>query len=190
MKFYKILRVWVLVLLVTFCSGCIVGFPVMIGGFIAGGNPVMIGTGIALVGAGMTVGQKSASEGRIYMDKAGLAILLDDKNPGRLEMLNPLPIFDGLARSLNVSLSDIEHYNDELEQIINIDNQFLETAKNKKWEQFAKKVGALSFDELKSILNQKELGQKELSRFAEASQLTEKTAAIYLKLRLGARIRN
>src|SRR5689334_9155785 len=71
----------------------ITGFAVTLGGIAA---PVLIGPGVGL----MLVG-----------------IVLDEKNPGHVDMLNNLPRDKDLAKEIGVSVDDLSDYNDHLNQI-------------------------------------------------------------------------
>ncbi|MBI2645746.1 MAG: hypothetical protein HYW85_01725 [Deltaproteobacteria bacterium] len=162
-------------------SGCIVGLA-------TGNAPLALG-GVGIWAFG-------------YLTKipffALSGIALDADNPGRQDALNPLPMDEEIAHSLEARVEDLETYNSELNQIwvadevITITTQKSIENKGLSKEELttaATRMGLASGQELIDILQGDELSQENLQKFASAFEMSPKTAELYLKRRWAIKIK-
>ena len=168
-------------------SGCMVlvsGGAGLVPGIIAaaliGGGPV---------GTNAITGKQVFSETAVGVTMAMGAVLLDQKNPGRSDGLNVLPITDEVSKKYDVTSDDILTYNDELPKVIavhqNIQNILKSVSENKaspeSLTQAATSLGLKDGDDLKETLHGDKLSNEKLTAFASTQGLSETSAKIYLK---------
>ena len=119
--------------------------------------------------------------------------ILDDKNPGRQDALNPLPIDSAIAQKLDVTVGHLAQYNEELSSVLKA-NDYLETQlailssgkmTGLDLHQASRDLGFSSGEELANILAQDALTTEQLAQFAQMQSLSAETAKLFLQLRFG-----
>ncbi len=118
-------------------------------------------------------------------------LILDQKNPGRTDELNPLPIAPAVAEKFGVTQSDLTQYNDELPQVLTAHQNIIGairtlSAHNTKIsrEDLNKVAVGLGFQDsadLETTLASDQLSSEKITAFANSQGLTPTTAKIYLK---------
>jgi hypothetical protein len=185
-------------LLMTFLltqTGCLAS------GFIGalGATWLNVGAGVTVVGIGTGFWldeshPTSKINGEVLMYVSGvIGFALDEKNPGRNEALNPLPITQQTAMALHTDLAGLENYNYELVQI-NSANTILEAHLRKVaddklsesgLQQAALDLGLSGAQELKAVLRQDKLSSADLEKFSNKNGLSHESARLFMKLRFG-----
>jgi hypothetical protein len=189
-KIKNFLVVLALVGVVSTQSGCLIGG--------AASNPGIVGAGSVLFWSGL-IAENAFDRGVLHPDQQYYAnwamyigIVLDSKNPGRIDALNALPLDETVANKQSVSIEDLETYNDELNEVI-VANSEIEALLQKSISEeglsqdevmaMVNKLGLESFDELVEIMQADSLINNVLELFSNAFNLSPKTAELYLKLR-------
>jgi len=121
-------------------------------------------------------------------------MVLDEKNPGRVEALNVLPVDEQVAQNLHTNVEAIQIYNEELPQVhqanaiaekaISAYSKGLDVAK---LDRTSQDLGFSGKEELLQVLKKDKLDQEALNKFAQAQHLSPETARLYLKLRFNVR---
>lgn len=173
----KKLKLVVLASLALSQTGCIVGF-------ISGNGP--------LFWAGFITWQL-AHKGS---DWEKMGFILDDKNPGRVEALNIIPLNNDSAKKFESTLDELATFNDEL-SLVHDTNKLIESnlkaysegkLSSSELESVSKTLGFSSSEEFKSALSKHELSASDLEKFAVSQKLSMSTARIYLQARLAINV--
>jgi len=175
-------------------TGCIAG-PTIGLGMAATGNPYAAAGGVVVGILGVVYGGLLEFAGEVANDKSmqTLGYALDEKNPGRLDALNAIPMDASVAQKIDASLDSIATYNDELPQVI-VTNDRIEKLIQKTFkdglsadqrEQMARSFGFSDANELASSLSSKTFNPLALQKFAASQGMSPESAKIYLKLRFG-----
>jgi hypothetical protein len=190
----RILFAGLAVLTILTQSGCVIGvlcWPLFV-----------VGTGVGLIGTGMTVGGVMINRPDLWYLGTGVivaGVLLDKDNHGRNDALNPLPRTDQVAAAAGVEIADINSYNDNLnfiqevaERLANdIRSQSLRTdliqyksikdlAADPELDELAKKYGFDSSAEFLETFKYEKLPRDKVQRFADATHLELAQAKILL----------
>ena len=144
-----------------------------------------VGAMIGLVGGALTSSVQPVVGG--VMMAAG--VVLDQKNPGRVDTLNMLPLTESLAKKYGVTVNDIEAYNDELSSVIRTHQNIQSTltlVKEKQGTETSLNDAAISLGlkdghELVEVLKADKLSEKSLENFAQAQSISKTSAKIYLQ---------
>jgi hypothetical protein len=125
-----------------------------------------------------------------------VSLVLDEKNPGRQDALNPLPLDASVARNLNTSVENLALYNDELADVLQansyLEGQIAKLSSGKITDadlnQISARLGFSNGQDLTEVLKQEKLSTDQLGKFAQAQNVTPETARLYLKLRFGVNV--
>lgn len=180
-------------------SGCVVGF--------SSGN-IPLGAG----GAALTVGTlwwRSNSniywwpdpytriyergEDRKFMALAVAGFVLDSENPGRLSLLNPIPLDQEIAVQLGTTFDELETYNAELNEVIAAEiliqkclRAYFEEDPKISENEMVLLVQELGFENMSEFVNamkQDSLLSEDLEKFSKTRNLSDSTSKLYLKNR-------
>ena len=175
-------------------TGCIVGLFT--------GNAGMMWTGVGVNVAGSGIRAMAKDEGGENADShlghffENIGFFLDQKNPGRVETMNALPVAKETASKLGVTMDDIAQYNDELNGVhklnATIENTIKLTSEGKlskeALDHSASELGFKNGAELKKVLAKNALGQAEIAKIANASGISNSTVSIFLQSRFGVKV--
>jgi len=128
-----------------------------------------------------------------------LGAVLDEKNPGHVDVLNPIPRDKEIADSAGVSVDDLSHYNNNLNQVRKVAlelkndirsqlarpelkdvSSLAELAQDQQVNALVNKYGFESAEEFLKPTSTYKLPLKNLEAFAEATHLTPMMAKIML----------
>ena len=148
-------------------------------------GPLIVGAGSVIAAAALQTAIGTVAAGALGIG----GVILDQKNPGRSDVLNTIPVTEKNASKYNVTQADIISYNDELPKVLQthqkLKNIVMGLQNNHSPEedlnQVAVSLGLKDGKSLEEAINSNKLSVENLQAFAISQGISESTAKIYLK---------